>query len=147
MSRENVEVVRRAIDLAERAIRRGDPGAGFDECIAQGLVASNLEWRGGTRGGTGVAGLGDVIGREGYVQFLRKWTEDFDDYETEYEEFIDASADRVLVLIHQSGTGKESRARVEMRPAVLYELEAGCIVRVTPFLDREDAFKAAGLRE
>ena len=42
-----------------------------------------------------------------------------------------------------SGTGKESRAPVELRSAQLYELEAGCVIRVTLFLDREAALKAA----
>jgi ketosteroid isomerase-like protein len=147
MSQENVEVVRRVVELADEGLRRGDLAAAFDEGIAQGLIASNVEWQGGVRGGTGVAGLGDVVGKEGVVQFVRRWTEDFDDFVTEYEQFIDASDDRVLVLTHQSGTGKESRAPVEMPTAMLFEVEAGCVVRVVIFLNREDALEAAGLRE
>jgi ketosteroid isomerase-like protein len=128
-------------------MRRDDPGAGFDECVAQGLIATNLEYQGGPRGGIGVAGLEDVVGREGFVQFVRRWTEDFDDYETEYERIIDAGDDRVLVPTQQTGTGRESGVPVEIRVAMLYELEAGCVVRVRIFLDPEDAFKAAGLEE
>src|SRR5215207_1894166 len=148
MSEENVEIVRRVTEIAEKSIPPwGEPGAGIEECVAQGLIASNLEWRGGTRGGVGAAGLGDVAGREGFVQFTRTWIDEFDDFETTYERIIDAPDDRVLVLTHMSGTGKESRAPVELRSAQLYKLEAGCVVRVTLFLDPEAAFKAAGLSE
>ena len=147
MSEENVEVVRRVTEMGEEAIRRDDLGAGFDECVARGLIATNVEYQAGPRGGTGVAGLDDVVGRDGLVQFLRRWTEDFHDLETEYEGFIDAGDDRVLVLMHSSGTGKASGVPVEIRTAALYELEAGCIVRVFVFLRPEDAFKAAGLEE
>ena len=94
-----------------------------------------------------MAGLEDVVGRAGFVQFVRRWTEDFDDFWTEYERFIDAGDDRVLVLTHQSGTGKGSGAPVDMRPALLFKLEAGCVVQVVVFMNREDAFKAAELSE
>jgi ketosteroid isomerase-like protein len=147
MSQENVEIVRRATDMAEEGLRRGDPGAAFDECVAEGLIASNTEWRAGPRAGIGVAGLEDFVGREGYVQFVQTVSEDFDNQETEYERFIDAGDDRVLVVTNTSATGRGSRAPVEMRMAWLFELEAGCVVRVVLFLDPKDAFKAAGLSE
>jgi ketosteroid isomerase-like protein len=148
MSEENVEIVRRVTEIAEKSIPPwGEPGAGFDQCVAQGLISSNLEWRGGTRGGVGAAGLDDVAGREGFVQFIRTWIDEFDDFEVTYERIIDAPDDRVLVLTHMSGTGKESRAPVDLRSAQLYELEAGRVVRVNLFLDPDAAFKAAGLPE
>jgi hypothetical protein len=50
MSQENVEVVRRAIELAHEGLRRGDLGAAFDQSVLEGIVASNFEWRAGMRG-------------------------------------------------------------------------------------------------
>jgi ketosteroid isomerase-like protein len=147
MSQENVEIVRRTFEIAEEAHRRRDPGAAFDECVAQGLIASNTEWRAGPRGGIGIAGLEDFVGREGYVQFARMLTEDFDDLETEVERSIDAGDDRVLVLARASGTGRASRAPVEMRPAYICELEAARVVRVVMFMNWEIALEAAGLSE
>jgi SnoaL-like domain len=94
-----------------------------------------------------VAGLDDVAGRGGFVQFIGSWINEFDDFEATYERIIDAPDDLVLVLTHLSGTGKESRAPVEIRTAQLYELEGGCVVRVVLFLDREAAFRPAGLSE
>jgi hypothetical protein len=57
MSQENVEIVRRAVEIAEEGVRRGDPGAAFDRCVALGLIASNLEWRGAGGQGPGWLGL------------------------------------------------------------------------------------------
>ena len=40
MSRENVEIVRRTLEIAQEGIRRGDHGAAFDEGVVKGLIAS-----------------------------------------------------------------------------------------------------------
>jgi ketosteroid isomerase-like protein len=147
MSEENVETVRRFIEIADEGLRRGDPGAGFDQCVAQGLISSNLEVRGGRRAGNGVAGLDDVAGREGYVEFLRTFTEEFENYASECEQIIDAGNNRVVAITSSQGTGKGSRVRVEMRVGMVFALEAGCIVWVTLFIKPDEALKAAGLRE
>jgi ketosteroid isomerase-like protein len=146
MSQENVEVVRRAIEVF-LGVGPGDPGAVFDEFVRQGIVASNLEWRAGPRGGVGVAGLEDGVGRAGYVDFMRRWTEDFDDFGVEPEEIIDADNDRVVAITRQYGTGKGSGMPVEIRTGAVFTLEAGRITRVDVFLEPNDALKAAGLRE
>lgn len=146
-SHENVEIVRRTIKLAEEGIRQGDSGAAFDECVAQGLITPNLEWKGGSRGGAAVAGLDDVVGREGYVEFMDRWTEGFDDYAIESEQVIDAGGDRVVATTRASGTGKESRAPVEMRAGMVFTLDAHRVVRISLFLDPDEALRAAGLSE
>src|SRR5215211_1350155 len=141
MSEENVEIVRRAFAVVQDSLRRDDPGAAFDACVLEGIVASNLEWRAGMRGGTGVAGMDDFVGRRGFVEFMRRWTEDFDDFAVEPEEFIDADNDRVVAITRQYGTGRGSRARVEMRTGVVWTLEARRIVRVDLFLEPNEALK------
>jgi ketosteroid isomerase-like protein len=147
MSQENVEVVRRASEVLLAGVGRGDPGAVFDESVRQGIVAPNLEWRAGPRGGMGVAGLEDGVGRAGYVDFMRRWTEDFDDFGVETEEIIDADNDHVVVITRQYGTGKGSGMTVEIRTGSVLTLEAGRIRRVDLFLEPNDALKAVGLRE
>jgi len=144
---KNVEVVRRALGITLDAVRRGDPGAAFDQCLREGLIAPELAWRAGVRGGVGVAGIRDFAGREGFVEFMRMWTEDFDDFEIEVEEIIDLRRRRVLVITRQHGIGKGSRATVEMEISVIYTLKRRRIVRVEVFLERADALKAAGLSE
>lgn len=147
MSQENVEIVRRAFELVQEGMRRGDHGAAFDQLVLEGIVASNFEWRAGMRGGVGVAGMGDVAGRVGYMEVLNTWIEDFDDYEQETEAIIDADNDRVVAITRNRGTGKGSGAPVELRTAQVFTLESGRIVRVDVFLKPEAALKAAGLSE
>jgi ketosteroid isomerase-like protein len=147
MSQENVEVVRRALDITAEAVRRGDAGAAFDECVREGLIASDLAWRAGFRGGVGVAGIRDFVGREGFVAFMRTWTEDFDDFAVEAEEVIDAGNDRVVAIARHHGVGKASRAPVETRVGVIYKLDARRILQVELFLDPSQALQVAGLRE
>ena len=141
MSQENVEVVRRLFELAEKGLRRGDPGAAFDDFVREGLVASNLQGR------AMVAGVDDLVGRAGYVELMRQWTEDFDDFWMEAEEIIDIDDDRVVATVRHYGTGKGSGMRVEMRMAAVHTFGAGRIVRVDIFPDRNRALRAVGLRE
>jgi ketosteroid isomerase-like protein len=145
MSQENVEIVRRAFEIARE--QRGDPGAGFDQTVREGILASNLDWRGGVRGGRGVAGLEDAVGRDGYVEFIRRWTEDFDDLVVEPEQIIRADNDRVVAIARWSGTGKGSGAPVEMRTGMVFTLEARCIVQVANLIEPNHALQAAGLSD
>jgi ketosteroid isomerase-like protein len=147
MSRENVEIVRRALDITGEALRRGDPGAAFDECVREGLIASDLAWRAGFRGGVGVAGIRDFVGREGFVDFVRTWTEDFDDFAVEADEIIDTDTDRVVAIARHHGIGKVSRAPVEIQVGVVYKLAARRIVQVELFLDPSHALQVAGVGE
>jgi ketosteroid isomerase-like protein len=121
MSQENVEVVRRTWEIALRG--RADPGAAFDQCVREGLLAPNVESRLGARGGMAVAGLDNVVGRDEYLKMLRSFTEDFEAFRVEVEQIIDAGNDRVVAITRFSGTGKGSGMPVEMRMASVYSLE------------------------
>jgi ketosteroid isomerase-like protein len=149
MSQENVETVRRVFEIGEESLGREDDfGAVFDEWVRDGLMASDVAWRLGIRGGAGAAGIGDFAGREGFVAFMRTWTEDFDDFAIEAEEFIDAGNDRVVVIAVQHGIGRGSRAPVEMRYGYIFHtLEGRRIVQVEVFADPTRALQKAGLRE
>jgi ketosteroid isomerase-like protein len=147
MAQENVEIVRRAFEILQEGARRGDLGAAFDECVRAGILASNVDWRGGARGGRGVAGLEEVTGRDGFLEFMRGWTEDFDDLTVELDQIVDVNDGRVVAIVRWRATGKGSRARVEMRTGTVYTLEAHRIVRVVPFIEPNHALKAVGLRE
>jgi ketosteroid isomerase-like protein len=99
---------------------------------------------GGKAGGIGVAELGDVAGRDGYLATMRTITEDFEDAVTE-NETIDAGDDGVVVITSGHLTGKRSGVRLEDRRGYIYRLEAGGIVRVTFFMEPDHALQAAGL--
>jgi ketosteroid isomerase-like protein len=147
MSQENVELVRRVLEITQESVQRGDPGAGFDECVGEGILASNLSRIGGVRGGRGVAGMEDAVGREGFVESTLRWGEDFDDLVAEPEQIISADNDHVVVIARWSGTGKASGAPVEMHTGMVFTLESRRIVRVAHFIDPNHALKAAGISE
>jgi ketosteroid isomerase-like protein len=139
MTQENVELVRRAYEELQAGLERGDPGAIFDlEFVAddyEWIVTQPLEGRSVWRG------------REGVVEFLRVWAEQFDDWSFQVADLIDASDDRVVALMHQSATGKESRVPVEWDSGVVSELRDGRIIRARNYRSQAEALKAAGLRE
>jgi ketosteroid isomerase-like protein len=144
MSQENVEVVRRAYEIA---LHGADPRAAFDQCVRERLFASDVEWRFGPRGGRAVAGLENTVGRDGYLAMLSRFAEDFEGLRLEAERIIDAGGDRVVAIVRASGTGRRSSAPVKMRIAYVFWLEASRIVRVDPYLDPTEALRALGLSE
>jgi ketosteroid isomerase-like protein len=144
MSEENVEIVRRVFEIVRESVLRGDHGAAFDKAVREGLLTSRFKlavrgslWE--VRGGKG---------REDYVEFMRRWTEDFDDLVFEPDgEIVDADKDRVVAIARWHGTGKRSRVPVQMRMAWLYTLKGGRIERADIYTEPNSALKAAGLRE
>ena len=136
MSEENVEIVRRAFAAFQEGLLHGDPGAAYDT----GLLADDAEWV-----TPGLMGGQSFIGRQGFAEFMRTWTEGFDGWDVQIERLIDAGDDQVVGLFHQTATGKASRVPVELEQAVVYDLDGGRVVRMRNFLDRADAFEAAGL--
>ena len=139
MSPENVDVVRRAYEAFQRGFARDDPGAAFDS----EAVADHAEW-------VPVAGFpGPSVyrGRDGFGEFMRIWTEDFEKFSVALDRVIDAGDDRVVAFFHQRATGKGSGVPVELRMAAVCDLEDGRVTRVRNYLDPAEALKAVGLRE
>jgi ketosteroid isomerase-like protein len=147
MSQENVEVARRLTALTQEGVRSGDLGRAMDEAVAAGLISPTCEWRGGPRGGDAVVGVGDEVGPEGIVEFIRTWTEDFSDFAIEVEDIVEADENRVVVIQRQTGTGKASGAPVDLRTASILTFDAGQVVLIAIFLNPGKAVEAAGLSE
>jgi ketosteroid isomerase-like protein len=139
MSEENVEIVRRVFEEFQAGMERGDPGALFDS----EAVADDYEWIVDAP----LDGRSVWRGREGFVEFVRTWTEEFEDWSIQVERWIDAGDDRVVALTHQSATGKASGAPVELNLGQVYELQDGRIARVRNYLGHAEALEAAGLSE
>jgi ketosteroid isomerase-like protein len=139
MSQENVEIVRRADDAFLAGLARGDFTGGF----ATGLVSEDHEL-------IVVAefpGPRSYRGREGLVEFVRRWTEDFERFSIQREELIDAGNGRVFASHKQSAIGKGSGVPMEVEYFSVFEVENGKLVRIRHYLDRDEALEAAGLRE
>jgi ketosteroid isomerase-like protein len=139
MSGENVEIVRRILEAFDAGVERGDFGAAWDT----GAVAEDCEWIPASE----MAEQRSYKGREGFVEFMLGWTEDFEDYSIHREQLIDAGDDRVVGFFTQSAMGKASGAPVEQRYAVVYDLANDQLVRLSLYLDRDQALEAAGLSE
>jgi ketosteroid isomerase-like protein len=139
MSQENVEIVLRVFEAFQAGMEHDDPGAWFDsepisddyEWILDAELEGKSVWR----------------GREGFVEFIRTWTEEFEDWSIQVERMIDAGDDRVVALTRQTATGKRSGVPVELSLGQVYELEDGRIARVTNYIGHAEAFEAVGLRE
>jgi ketosteroid isomerase-like protein len=137
MSNADVEVVRAAIEAFREGFTRGDDGAAWDT----GLLAADAEWMPAPE----IPGPRSYRGREGFVEFMRTWTAEFEDWWWEVEELIDAGQGRVVVLIRQGATGRASGAKVDIEYAAFYELAGGVITRIRNYLTRAEALAAAGV--
>jgi ketosteroid isomerase-like protein len=139
MSEENLEIVRRLWENFQAGMERGDPGASFDS----ELVAEDSEWI------TVDEFEGQRVwrGREGFVDFIRTWTAEFDDWSIRLERLIDAGNDLVVSLTVQTASGKGSGVPVDLKVGQVVELKDGRQVRVTNYPSHADALEAAGLSE
>jgi len=78
---------------------------------------------------------------------VQRWTEDFERFSIRREELIDAGNGRVFSSHRQSAIGKGSGVPIEVEYFSVFELEAGLVVRIRHYLDRDEALDAAGLSE
>ncbi len=133
MAQTDLEIVRAMCD----AYCSGDYPAAIE------LLDPDVEWRGtvgGLHEGRTFRGHDEVIA--GLLEGASAWQS----HTLETTEFIDAG-DQVVVFWHEVGTGKESGAEVETDTASLYRVEGGKVVRVAPYMNRQEALEAAGLPE
>ncbi len=149
MSQENVELVKRVqpsgVDLAAlfRASTLPDPSStGIDLTAFQ----SDFETEFIASRAFGSIRPRTSVGLEGFAEAWRDWLEAWESYYIEVEEFIDAG-DVVVSLTRVRAQTTRDEVAVEHRPAALWSLRGGKIARVRFYLDREEALKAAGLRE
>jgi ketosteroid isomerase-like protein len=136
MSRENVEVVLKGVDAANR----GDPDA-FEACLHP-----EVEWE---ERGDPLPGLrGTYCGRAE----VRKWFEEaflgvWESQHVEVEEITEASDDRVFLETLSTARGSASGIETELRAWNVFWFANGEIARRQVFWTRDEALEAAGLEE
>ena len=139
MSRENVEVVRRIYDAV----------AHRDTTSILALYDSGVElhFSPGTLADHIVGGTLVWTGHDGLRTFDRELREAFEDFETTYEELIDAG-EHVVSVSRYRGRGRRSGVEID-GPLQFgtWSIRAGKVVRVEWFPAREEALEAAGVRE
>jgi ketosteroid isomerase-like protein len=77
---------------------------------------------------------------------FRGWLESWRDLRFELEELIPVG-DRILATYHQTGTGRASGARTELRGGHVWTMRDGRAVRLEVHLTRAAAFEAIGLAD
>ena len=129
MSQENVELVRRFFEFAaERRLK--ELRAEFTDDFELREESSMPEAE-------------TFHGPEAMEQWSRKWATMFD-YTYVPQEIHDAG-ESVLVEAVVRGEGKQSGVRTEILSYLLWTLRNGKFSSVDTYLDRTEAFKAAGL--
>ncbi len=88
-------------------------------------------------------GLGIYRGAESIRRELEHWTGAYEQFAVEVEEVRDLGNGMVLSVTRQGGRPLGSSGHVQMRFAAVTEWRAGSILRVTAFLDVDEARAAA----
>jgi len=130
MSQENVEVVRRALDVFNRGEEALD------------LLDPEIVWT-----TTGVFVEPDIYrGREDVRRYVVMLAKDFEGLRVEPDEPI-AVGEHVIVPARLTGRGRLSGAPIDATFTMLFSLREGKIVRIRNYWQKADALEAAGLRE
>jgi ketosteroid isomerase-like protein len=133
MSQENVETLRQSMN----AFDRGDRPAWLALCDPDHEVVPVSDW----------PEAGAVRGREAVWDFYANVGTSFDPFDSGDAELMDAGGDKVVVHRGTELRGRASGVGVEFDYWIVVTIRDGKICRDQWFSDREEAHKAAGLRE
>jgi ketosteroid isomerase-like protein len=89
----------------------------------------------------------EYLGPEGFMEFLAKWREPYDEWDFELEKVVDAADDRVVTVGRQRGRLKGAGSWVELRFGIVNTVAGGLIRRMQVFASPAEALEAVGLRE
>jgi ketosteroid isomerase-like protein len=84
-------------------------------------------------------------GVEAAARYFTQFTESFDQFTLEVEDLVDLGDGKVLMLFRLHTRGKESGATVEAHPGWIFTIRDRKAVRIEAYLDRDEAYAAAGL--
>src|SRR5262245_59694798 len=132
MSEENVDILRRALPESTPA----NPEDLF------WILDEHVEW-------DYVGAFPEIETAHGPAEvreFLREWSEVFDDFSFQAEEMLDVG-DSVVVRVRQWGRGKETGAQVENQAWQVFTLRDGKVVHCRGYDTRAQALEATGLFE
>jgi ketosteroid isomerase-like protein len=136
MSQENVEIVRRMLEVN----RSGPPEQTID--VGLSLTDPALEFRRIT-----AVEDAEYLGHEGLRRYTADLADAFREWRNEPVEIVEVSPDAVLVDNRFQGVGRESGIEVELRSAIVFVLADGKCVRCLSYPTRAEALEAAGLEE
>lgn len=137
MSEENVELVRRLLDM----FAKRDHEAVF------AFYDPDIEWDTTNIRTFGLDDLAGVYqGHEGVRTYWRRWLQAWKDLDFEVEDVLDAGDEVVALIRNQRQWGRHSGIPVEMPPyGLIFTIRHGKVVQWRNFADQESALEAAGL--
>jgi len=134
MSRETVEIVRRALELLRASYASGAAEQGLLE-----LCAPDVRIDASRR----VFNPDVYEGREGVERSIRDTCEAWEDFHDTVERVIDAG-ERVALIQTIAGRGRASKALVQLEGAIVWTVRNGLIELVEVFVDADEALDALG---
>jgi ketosteroid isomerase-like protein len=87
-----------------------------------------------------------IRGHHALIRWVERWLEAWDDAWDEVDE-ITQVGETIVAAITVHGRGRLSGMEVSQRLFDVFELRNGRVVRITEYLDPDQALEAAGLRE
>jgi ketosteroid isomerase-like protein len=110
----------------------------FNRVLA--LLAHDFVWDLSTF--EGWTGQDEFHGREAFIEFMRSWTEPYDDLRLETEEVVEAAGDKVVAVLRQRGHLRDSDSSVEMHYGIVYTVKGGQIRRAQVYATPDEALKS-----
>jgi ketosteroid isomerase-like protein len=135
MSQENVEIVRRSLELW----LRGDFDAGLE------TVDPEVEWDISAHPLPDVRNEGH--GTNAFVEMLATYMSGWGDYEAEVRELLDAGGDQVVAVVHESARMRDTDVLLERDLIHLWTVRDGRLAFLRIFRTKPEALEAAGLSE
>jgi ketosteroid isomerase-like protein len=132
MSRENVELVRRAIEGYNRA--------GVE--ALHDFLHPDVEFTEDPQ----FPEAGVYRGRDSVEAYFGEFRQQMAGHTLEVEEIVEAGDD-VVAVVRERARGTSSDAEVEWRAAFVWTMRGGTAVRGRGYLDPAEALRAVGLRE
>jgi ketosteroid isomerase-like protein len=133
MLRENVEIVRAAID----AVNRSD----WDDAFKDTASGFELDLRGPS------PDFGVLRGFEASLEALRQYWETFEDFQVEIEEVIHIDEEQVVTRVRDRGRLSGSDSEISNRVFQVWTFREGKLVRLSLHTDRNQALGTIGLSE
>jgi ketosteroid isomerase-like protein len=140
MSQENVELVRRLLDM----FARRDHEAVF------AFYDPDIEWDATAAPDFGAVDdlSGFYRGHEGVRTYWRRWLQAWKDIQFEVDDVLDAGDHVVALIRNQRQWGRESGIVTNMPPyGLVFTIRDGKVVRWRSYSSQESALEAVGLRE
>jgi ketosteroid isomerase-like protein len=142
MSRENVELVKRLLEMFAR--REHEAVFAFYD--------TDIEWDATNLGEGTVTGLTDLQGiyhgHEGVRTYWRRWLQAWADLEFEVHDVLDAGDDVVALIRNQRQWGRRSGIATDMPPyGLVFTIRDGKVIRWRVFSDERSALEATELSE